>query len=162
MDKEDGIDRRAPNSPNTVPRRSRFTSPIRSILGHRDPQPYIDDEAQNIAAMNSSKKPSKMQRLKEWRKSRSRRFWILLGSGLTAVVLLVIFLPYFLTRPEPASLPVRPGVIPHSYMVDIKSANDEETRLTVIAMHITLFTCSTGTKSLRSWMPKMSLTKSLE
>src|SRR5579859_5864423 len=158
MDNEARVEPREQRSPNVVPINRHLTSPIRSIFG--DPQPY-SDEPLHSSAMYSSK-GSRMHRLKEWRKSRSRRFWILVGSCVLSVLLLIIFLPYFLTRPEPASLPERPGVIPHSYMVDIKSANDEETRLAVFAMYKALLTGSTETKSLPSWMLKMSLMKSQE
>jgi hypothetical protein len=116
----------------------------RPIRLNEDRQPYCDGPQNKSAtdSMGFSKSP----RFKEWRRSRSRRFWILVGAAVMAALLLVICLPYFLTRPEPSTLPMRPGVIPHSYLVDIKSADDEETRLSVLATEYSWLTISTATK----------------
>lgn len=114
----------------SIQRRNERLRSLTWELGH---PPAYTDAPQRISQSEVylAKTISRRQRWNKWRKSRSRGFWVLLGTAVTTFLLLVIFLPYFLTRSDPVPLPTRADIIPYSYLVDIKSAKDEPTRLAV-------------------------------
>ena len=84
-------------------------------------------------------------------KSRSRRFWILIGAITLLISILIIALPiYFVTLQHKnesiVSPTVTPGVqktsdiVPNSFLVDVATAEDEDTRaaVTIFQMVLTL------------------------
>ena len=111
---------------------------LRSLTGELGYLPAYTDAPQRISQreVDFTKSISRRDRWNKWRKSRSRGFWVLLGAAVTTFLLLVVFLPYFLTRSVPVPLPTQADIIPNSYLVDIKSAQDEPTRLAVYLIRI--------------------------
>jgi hypothetical protein len=119
----------------SIQRRNKRLTSVTWSLGYL---PAYTDAPQRISQseIDLDKTISKRQRWNKWRKSRSRGFWVLLGAAVTTFLLLVVFLPYFLTRSDPVPLPTPADIIPSSYLVDIKSAQDEPTRLAVYLIKI--------------------------
>jgi hypothetical protein len=68
-----------------------------------------------------------------WIASRSKLFWILFGAIFLIVVVVAIVPTVILTRLHsvPLDPPTLTNVIPHSFMVDIKSSPEDNTRAAV-------------------------------
>ena len=81
-----------------------------------------------------------------WIASRSKLFWILFGVIFLIVVIVAIVPTVILTRLHsvPSDPPTLTNVIPHSFMVDIKSSQEENTRA---AVHPTTSFLKIGSKT---------------
>jgi hypothetical protein len=92
------------------------------------PETYVPEE-QLPDDLKSTRKPG----VKGWIASRSKLFWVLFGAIFLIVVVVAIVPTIILTRPHsvPADPPSLTNVVPHSFMVDIKSSPDENTRAAV-------------------------------
>lgn len=81
--------------------------------------------------------------LRGWIKSRSRSFWIVAALSLLLIVGLAISLPLFFRKRHVSSLAVQSpetnqtqtqnpeNIVPHSFLIDIATAEDEDTRAAV-------------------------------
>jgi hypothetical protein len=81
-----------------------------------------------------------------WISSRSKLFWILFGASFLIVVVVAIVPTVILTRLHSVSSdpPTLTNVIPHSFMVDIESSPDDNTRA---AVHPTASFLKIGSKT---------------
>lgn len=82
--------------------------------------------------------PLKRKGRRGWLKSRSRRFWILIGAAGVAILILAVYLPLFfhmrrqtVSVTGPLAQRWSADVIPNSYLIDIDTSEDEDTRVAV-------------------------------
>ena len=120
----------------------RAKAPNNPIISHPTPGTFTPNSPERYTdPLNTYS--TKRTGLKGWIKSRSRLFWVILAFSVLLVVGLTISLPlFFLTKPRPSqpfqilfqSLPQgsdQVTVVPHSFLVDINTADDEPTRVAV-------------------------------
>jgi hypothetical protein len=117
------------------------SSPIRFVptsLGFRLPSQIYSDDGDSTQKRGLSV-------------SKSRRFWLVVGLSLLLIVIVAIVFPlYFVRRSHDQSTGAQADHISNSYLVDIKSSEDESIRAMVLCILVES-DISIDKMSLQTW-----------
>jgi hypothetical protein len=104
-----------------------------------DEQKGLEDNSSEEPLPGDFKGPRKTS-FQGWLASKSKLFWVLIGSILASIVVVTVVPTILLTRPHSivTDPPTLMNIVPHSFMVDIKSDPDDTTRAAVSLVEILL------------------------
>jgi hypothetical protein len=116
-----------PGSMNRTPRNS-LTKRKSSSDGHK-----VLEDSSSEEPLPGDFKGTRKTSFNGWLASRSKLFWVLIGSILASIVVVTVVPTVLLARPYAivTDPPTLTNIISHSFMVDIRSDPDDNTRAAV-------------------------------